>query len=324
MDRGRSSRQPTRLPWTLDSFLRERASALANSLDISTCRTYSSALNSWLAFVNLHHFPIEPTEDSLSFYIVFMCHHISPRSVKSYLSGLVQQLEPDYPNIRQIRTSQLVTRTLKGCLKSHSKAIRRKEALTIHDVRFVHDRVRNPHPHDDKLFAALLVTGFHALLRLGDLTFPDDVSIRDWRKIVRRNSLIVSRDEYEFVLPMHKADKFFEGSKVLVRPFTSAFDPCIAFQCYIDSRDQLYPAASPLWLTADGSVPTRSFFISRFRRFFPNSLGGASMRAGGATYLAQLGTPSDLIRALGRWTSDAWQIYIRVHPTLLHALLHHQ
>ena len=47
------------------------------------------------------------------------------------------------------------------------------------------------------------------------------------------------------------------------------------------------------------------------------------MRAGGATHLAQLGTPAPVIRALGRWSSDAWELYIRVHPTLLQALLHH-
>jgi hypothetical protein len=45
------------------------------------------------------------------------------------------------------------------------------------------------------------------------------------------------------------------------------------------------------------------------------------MRAGGATYLASLGTPPEIIRALGRWSSDAWELYIRLHPTLLHFLL---
>ena len=118
-----SSRQPHRQPWTLETFVRERAYAINNSLDLSTRRTYSSALNSWIAFVNMHDFSVEPTQDTLSFFIVYMSHHIEPRSVKSYLSGLVQQLEPNFPNIRNIRSSPLISKVLKGCWKLKSKPI---------------------------------------------------------------------------------------------------------------------------------------------------------------------------------------------------------
>jgi hypothetical protein len=60
--------------------------------------TYSSALNSYLAFTRLHNFPTEPTEDTLSFFVVFMSRHINPRSVSTYLSGIAQQLEPFFPD----------------------------------------------------------------------------------------------------------------------------------------------------------------------------------------------------------------------------------
>ena len=41
------------------------------------------------------------------------------------------------------------------------------------------------------------------------------------------------------------------------------------------------------------------------------------MRAGGATFLAELGTPPSLIQARGRCSSDAFLIYIRKNPALL-------
>ena len=320
-----SSRQPIRKPWTLDTFLRERSLALANSVDLSTRRTYSSALNSWIAFTNLHDFPFEPTIDTLSFFIVFMSHHISPRSVKSYLSGIVQQLEPDFPSIKEIRVSPLIAKVMKGCLKTKSKPIRRKDPLSVEDLRLIGERFTNSRNHDDLLFSAILFTGFHGLLRLGEMTFPDDPKIRDWRKVSRRSSLFQNRLEYSFTLFSHKGDRFFEGNKVLIRAFdNSSVDPIPAFTCYLSSRDHLFPASSPLWLTSAGTVPTRSFFMSRFRRFFPNSFAGASMRAGGATHLAMLGVSSKIIRAMGRWSSKAWEIYIRLHPTLLQALLRHR
>src|SRR5882724_5086451 len=37
-----------------------------------------------------------------------MAHHIDPRSVTSYLSGICNTLEPYYPTVRSVRNSALV------------------------------------------------------------------------------------------------------------------------------------------------------------------------------------------------------------------------
>ena len=170
----------------------------------------------------------------------------------------------------------------------------------------------------------LLATGFHGLLRLGKLTFLDNSSIRDWHKVIKRHSLTVWQHEYKFLLPAHKADHFFEGNCVLIRVFSpELFDPVPVFFHYLTSRDHLFQATTPLWLTSTGEVPTWSFFLSCFCVFFSQNFASASMHAGGATHLTLLGTYSQVIRAIGRWSSDAWELYIHVHPTLLQALLHH-
>ena len=88
------------------------------------------------------------------------------------------------------------------------------------------------------------------------------------------------------------------------------------------SRDRLFAVASPLWLTSSGAVPTRSFFLARLRLFVPDmSVAGQSLRAGGATFLAELRVPEHLIQACSRWSSKAFKIYIRKHPKLLQNLL---
>jgi hypothetical protein len=46
------------------------------------------------------------------------------------------------------------------------------------------------------------------------------------------------------------------------------------------------------------------------------------MRAGGATALALAGIPPPLIQAAGRWSSDEFAKYIRIHPFILQALIH--
>jgi len=98
--------------------------------------------------------------------------------------------------------------------------------------------------------------------------------------------------------------------------------PLTHFSKYLDSRDRKHPMALALWLTEAGTVPTRSFFMARLHQFFSKDVGGQSMRAGGATALAEHGVPPSIMQACGRWASEAFLIYIRKNPTLLQGLLH--
>ena len=318
----RKSRQPAREAWSRERLLRERAIALGQAIDESTLNSYSSALNSYLSFVRLHDFPVEPTPDTLSFYSVFMSHHIDPKSVSSYLSGICQQLEPYFPNVRPSRHSPLVERTMKGCLRLKSSPITRKRALTTSDLTEVIDDLKTSSHHDDLLFMSMLLTGFFALLRLGELAFPNDKKLRNFKKVSKRSTVILTEEQYEFHLPSHKADPFFEGNRIIVKKQQfSDLNPLAIFQRYLHSRDVNFPLSSPLWLTSNGSVPTRHFFITRLRHYFQKDVAGQSMRAGGATSLAENGVPPSLIQFMGRWSSNAFFIYIRKSPVLIQALL---
>ena len=306
----------------MERLIHERALALGHVIDKSTLSNYSSALNSYLNFVTLHELPVEPTADTLSLYTVYMCHHINPRSVNTYLSGISQQLEATFPTVKEARNSSLVRRTWQGCMRMKGVATVRKRALTTDDLKLVISHYHMSSRHDDLLFLAMLLTGFFALLRLGEMVFPDDTSLRNWKKVTRRNTVKVTSTYYEFFLPGHKADRFFEGNKIIVPSQRFGLSPLKFFTEYLASRDTLHPVASPLWLTASGSIPTRSFFISRLRLFFSKDVAGQSMRAGGATALAEHGFSPYIIQASGRWASEAFLIYIRKNPTLLQGFLH--
>lgn len=318
-----TSRQPNRLPWSRERLVQTRALALGNVIDQSSQHTYGSALNSYLHFTQIHNLPIDPTEDTLSFFIVYMSHHIQPRSVKSYLSGIVSNLEPYFPHVRTIRHSQIVSRTLRGCIRMRSNPQTRKAALTTGDIKLALQRFPISKSYDNNLFIALLCTGFFGLLRLGSLTFPDDTKLRDWKKIIRRSSVILKTDSYEFLLNTEKNDKYFEGNKIIIKTnrLNIHINPVPIFKQYLSARDNNFPLHSPLWLTSAGLVPTRNFFISKMRLIFDKNLAGQSMRAGGATFLAEHNIPSHLIQSAGRWSSDSFQRYIRKHPALMQALI---
>jgi hypothetical protein len=313
------SRQPDRQPWTHARLVRERAIALGHAIDSSTKASYNSGTNSYLTFCHLHQRPIEPTPETLSFFTVFMCHHINPKSVDNYLSGVCNNLEGYFPNVRSARNSLLVSRTLAGCKRLYGRPTHRKRALTREDLLVVYNNLVSSPSHDDRLFLSQLLSGFDALLRLGELVWPDKIALRSYRKLSMRTSVQWHPDAYSFSLQKTKTDRIFEGNRVVVRNH-AAPDPFGPFVAYLKSRDSLFPNRAELWLRENGCVPTRTWFLHRLRSYFPHDTAGQSIRAGGATDLASRGFPPDAIMLIGRWLSNDWRKYVRRHPALMHAL----
>ena len=107
-------------------------------------------------------------------------------------------------------------RTLTGCKHLRGTPTKRKRALTKDDLHRVISHYSDSMSHEDLLFVLLLLTGFFALMRLGELTIPDDKTLIDHRKITSRTSVSISNDNYHFFLPSHKADKTFEGNTIII------------------------------------------------------------------------------------------------------------
>src|SRR5882724_10266984 len=129
------SRQLARTAWSNEHLLREFSLALGHTIEHSMSITYTSHLQLYLAFCKLHDRPITPTIDTLSFYVVFMCHHINPNSVTAYLSGICNSLEPHFPDVRKICLDPLVVRTLTGMKKLRGgQTVRHQRPLTEADL----------------------------------------------------------------------------------------------------------------------------------------------------------------------------------------------
>jgi hypothetical protein len=249
-----------------------------------------------------------------------MSKHINPRSLPGYLSGIISRLEPLFPEVRENAQKPIVRRTLQGCKRLNPKAIKRKRPLDYGDLRKLLGNISPDSPYDDLLFVTLVLTGFYALMRLGELVMPDQLAKRSFRKIICRSSLKMDNTHYQFLLPAHKADRFFEGNTILIQSTTSAPDAVPIMQRYVQERDIRFPHHPQLFLRSDGTVPARAFFMQRIKEALAGDVGGHSMRSGGATALAIAGIPDNRIQAMGRWSSDAYQQYIRKHPALLQAL----
>jgi hypothetical protein len=116
--------------------------------------------------------------------------------------------------------------------------------LTLNHLQQVSDSLANSTLHDDFLFESQLSSGFAGLLRLGEMTWPDKIADRDYRKVTMRFSLEWLTDAYAFWLPTNKTDTTFEGNRVVVKKAGTGPDPCPAMQRYIQSRDFSFPTQS--------------------------------------------------------------------------------
>ncbi|KAF8805886.1 hypothetical protein BYT27DRAFT_7103406 [Phlegmacium glaucopus] len=280
--------------WTRERLLREHAIALACAVKPSSASSYSSALTSYLNFCSIHSFPIKPTPNTLSFFAVYMSHYIKPRSINSYLSGICNQLKPFSPNVRTHRRHWLVSKSLEGCQKMFPTPINRKRPITHSELSSLSLALSDSPVYDDKIFLAILLTSFHGLIHL-----------QDYRKVIICNTVIINPKSYQFLLPGHKADRFFEGSIVLIQATQTHDDLWLMFSSYITYCDRIFKYHPELWLKADGTIPTRTWFLQHLFKAFPGNVGGHSLRAGGATALAEAGLPSHIIQAIGHWSSDA-------------------
>jgi hypothetical protein len=219
-----------------------------------------------------------------------MAHHIKPASITAYLLGICNSLEPYFPNVQQARHSLIVTKSLAGMHKLRgSRPITCKRALTEDDLRALPLQFSNP-SHDDRLFLAMVFTGFNGLLRAGEMTRSSNPAKHSSKKTTMRHTVLVQATQYSFHLPYHKGDRLYHGNKIVIRSRNeTSILPLAHFRVYLASRDLRYPFHPELWLTELGVVPSYPWFVARLQTAFGSEVAGHSLHAGGATALALAG-----------------------------------
>ena len=171
------------------------------------------------------------------------------------------------------------------------------------------------------LFFCMINTGFTGLLQLGEMTVSDILHLWDSCKVVSHSSLSWVDNEHEFLLPAHKANTTFKGNRVHIACIINAPDPQPFMKHFTTSHNRLFPLHPQLWLRNNGTVPTHPWFLHRLSAYCPPDIAGQSMPAGGATTLTEAGTPGELIRGAGHWSSDAFEGYIQKNVIVLHMLI---
>lgn len=318
--------RPKQPPLSLAALDERAAFLLAHSHAPRTQYKYRLALKKWTVFTATYNLDFVPSSPNLVRFVAYLS--IGERWVATVLSGLAFYFKERMDNWDAVRSHPSVsnasraTRLLPHAETKRAPPLRPDHLSSLFRLAFADDST-----YDNLLVLAIAVAGFGGLMRLGELVGEPVTEFFDARKVVKRNSVIVEPGEsFSFVLPFHKGDKFFEGSTVgLVKEGSvDEFNFVRVMHTFVIERDKRVPlSATFLFVKEDGSQPSRRWFLKRLAEVDP-LLTGHSLRAGGATFLANRGIANELIMQLGRWSSSAFRIYLRDHASVALAANRHQ
>ena len=111
-----------------------------------------------------------------------------------------------------------------------------------------------------------------------------------------------------------KTDPFRVGCNITIWANNGRMCPVTALRWY-----QLqHPHTGPLFTFRDGTYLSRQQFSSIIQQCIPDlNLNTHSFRIGGASSAYAAGIPETTIQTLGRWSSDAYRLYIRCPDTII-------
>jgi hypothetical protein len=302
------------------------------SLAPGTVRLYQSAFRSFKQFLEFHSLwtsatlsPPIVTEDTLIFFVAFCVkRNLRYHTIKQYLAG-IRHFYVAYSVFTPLCVPSSLCRLqliLRGVRKSENCSSVTRLPVTYQILQQLTRKFLTgvPGSYDGVMLAAASSMAFFGFLRCGEFTVhPTRLLSSDDVTYLRIVDIRFAPDATSFVLhlPQSKTDIFRQGCAILIHATNKAVCPVQLMSTYLLVRRRAGAVgADPLFLTSQGFVLSRSFFVSAFKDvlqrlgFDPNLYNGHSMRIGAATSAGAANVPDHLIKILGRWTSDCYTRYI--------------
>ena len=228
--------------------------------------------------------------------------NLTHASIKVYLSA-VRSLHIDHglsdPFVNCLHLQRLLRGIKRVYLRDHLRAIQHHLDFSMRDHAM--------------LWAACCL-GFFGFLRAGEFTVNSafQPSIHMTVADLQADSL-VNPTCFKVHIKCSKTDPFRMGCDIYVGRGEGPVCPIRALGNFLALRGS---SEGPLFTFSDGRPLTRQQLSSTVQSIlhsagYTGSYSGHSFRIGAATTAAARGVPDHLIKTLGRWSSDAYQIYIR-------------
>ena len=233
-------------------------------------------------------------------------------SIKVYLSA-VRTLHVDHGFADPLLNCLRLQRLLKGIKRVQGPVTPRRLPITIDHLRAI-QRSLDLSTRDHVMLWAACCIGFFGFLRAGEFTVnaPFQSSLHMTVSDLQADSL-VNPTCFKVRIKCSKTDPFRLGCDIYLGRTEGAVCPIRALGHYLTVRGS---AEGPLFTFGDGRPLSRQQLSSTVQSIlsaagYSGVYSGHSFRIGAATTAAAQGVPDHLIKTLGRWSSDAYQIYIR-------------
>ena len=307
---------------------------LALAIGSSTRQTYSSGLRSFIAFVDTHGIrPAFPA--SVQTLCLWITHLASPPAAvtlgtcKVYLSAVITrhtELGFDHP---LANAPPMLSRIMTGIKRLSSHSTLPKLPITTALLREMQPLL-NLQQRSDVLLWAMMWTATTGLLRISEFAAVAR-SGGDTTRILRSQQLTfhdagqrpfslteatTASDEMSHAilrLTASKMDPFRAGVDIVLSSPTTLH----ALLAYGTHLSPDCTPSTPLFHHPDRTPTTRAWLMKRVDELLrksgrdPRQYSSHSFRKGGAVSLQSLGVEDSLIRRLGRWKSDAFNLYVR-------------
>ena len=241
-------------------------------------------------------------------FATVLADNLNHSSIKVYLSA-VRSLYIDHgfpdPLVRCLRLQRL----LRGIKRVQGPVSPRRLPITIDHLRVI-QRSLDLSTADHVMLWAACCLGFFGFLRAGEFTVNSafhpstHMTVSD----LQADSL-VSPTCFKVRIKCSKTDPFRAGCDIYLGRGVDSVCPIVALGNYLSRRGS---TPGPLFLFSNGHPLTQQQLSSSVQAILHAAgYSGHSFRIGAATTAAARGVPDHLIKTLGRWSSDAYQVYIR-------------
>lgn len=296
----------------------------------STNKCYRSGWNQWLKHCALSkcESPLEPSEQELMKFVARLSmprpgkpRGLAVKTVRNYLAAIahfhgVEGL-PD-PKEGKVRLAKELT----GLKRWRGTETKPKRPITIGLLREMKKHVRLDTLEGTAHWAAMCM-GVHGLFRLGELLPPP----AEKRALVMDDIAWLSAEHVTVRLRTSKTDPYGKGAHVNL--FATGDDTCPVTAMRELQRMQRAAGIAigkdtPVFayntelsvVRKEAMIVVIKRVVAKVAKEYPamglesKDFAGHSLRRGGATSLALRGVRESVLRLLGRWVSDAVNLYI--------------
>ncbi len=292
----------------------------------STRKSYLSAYKKFQEFCTHHSItdPLPVTESLLCYFVAFLAlKGLSPASIRLYLAAVRHmQIMQGLPEPRAMSSLPRLRLVVNGVTRSRSQGgqvpTKPRLPITTPILRKMFETLsKRPLTHDNFMLWAACSLCFFGFFRSGEITSPSKSGFQPLRHLAWGD---VSIDDHSSptLLKVHlkisKCDQLGKGVDVFVGRTGTVLCPVTACLAFISQRGS---TAGPFFRFKDGTPLTKSRFSTAIKQSLSQAglddslYSGHSFRIGAPTSAAQAGIEDSTIKALGRWSSAAFLVYVR-------------